>query len=417
MYECDVWNFPRLFSRARFQRNWLERQEFYNAALSRHRLVLGRSLRGLENVRSPEELYRVFAQGKGAPLWGEKSPHYCQRLSQLAKDYPHASFIFLWRDSSEIYRSVIRAGWNDRFFRQRGILSRIIFDMEQMIRAAAQFSRAGVRVHHVTYNGLTDDTEQTCRGLCRFLQIDFDKNMLDLERADLSAVYHGQHHEPLRNRVVERRRFSSEVADQSTLIKLQRFHARWNRLTQPWVGEGPATQPAGEPSSLDCVVHTAIGFLLHLLEGVKRLLFEFFPLPWFRAYRSFKQKMLSSKVERPRLPITKQFAAYGSTIFLSYMVLAVVGTADFLTGANVTLAPFYAIPVAILTLVINLRWGKWAALIAAVTWSVLQNPHYLAGSKLGFVIWNSVMRFLLLLAVAFPLDRLLAEKNSPGENN
>ncbi len=53
MYECDVWNFPEAFSGIRFKRDWLRRQEFYNQALSRHRLTFGDSLRGLERVRLP----------------------------------------------------------------------------------------------------------------------------------------------------------------------------------------------------------------------------------------------------------------------------------------------------------------------------------------------------------------------------
>ena len=85
MYECDAWNFPELLSGARFRNNWLERQEFYNQALSRHRLIFGNNLRGLENVRNPADLYAVYGKGKSATLWGEKSPFYCCRLERLAR--------------------------------------------------------------------------------------------------------------------------------------------------------------------------------------------------------------------------------------------------------------------------------------------------------------------------------------------
>src|SRR3954471_18500088 len=66
MYECDAWNFPELLSGPRFRGNWLARQEFFNEALSRHRLTFGKNLRGLENVRTPRDLYQVFGEGKGA---------------------------------------------------------------------------------------------------------------------------------------------------------------------------------------------------------------------------------------------------------------------------------------------------------------------------------------------------------------
>lgn len=66
MHECDAWDFPQKFSKVRFRNGWLERQEFYNQALSRHRLIFGGSLHGLENVKSPEDLYRTYSEGKGA---------------------------------------------------------------------------------------------------------------------------------------------------------------------------------------------------------------------------------------------------------------------------------------------------------------------------------------------------------------
>ena len=117
MFECDVWDFPEAFCGIRFRRNWLLRQDFYNQALSRHRLTFGGSLRGLENVHTPEDLYRVYSQGKDKPLFGEKSPFYCARLGSLSRRYPGSRFILLWREPIEIYRSVVRAGTKERFFR------------------------------------------------------------------------------------------------------------------------------------------------------------------------------------------------------------------------------------------------------------------------------------------------------------
>src|SRR5579859_1089128 len=65
MYECDVWDFPKVFADYRLNSNWLERQEFYNGVLSRHRLVFGNSLRGLEQVKTPNDLYQAIAERKG----------------------------------------------------------------------------------------------------------------------------------------------------------------------------------------------------------------------------------------------------------------------------------------------------------------------------------------------------------------
>jgi hypothetical protein len=144
MYECDVWCFPEALSKMRFKGGWLQRQEFFNKVLSRHRLNFSGSLRGLENIHTPDDLYRAFSDSKGSAFFGEKSPHYCARLRQLARRYPRGSFILIWRDPIEIYRSVVHAGRKQPFFRRRGILSRLIFNGEKMIQEAAELDRAGV---------------------------------------------------------------------------------------------------------------------------------------------------------------------------------------------------------------------------------------------------------------------------------
>src|SRR5215471_9424027 len=127
MYECNVWDFPEFLSPKRLRHNSLARLEFLNQALSRHRLIFGGSQRGLENVRTPEQLYRNFTENKGPAFWGEKAPVYCTRLRKLFRRYPDGSFIMIRRDPLEIYRSVIRAGREARFFRRPGTLSRFIF--------------------------------------------------------------------------------------------------------------------------------------------------------------------------------------------------------------------------------------------------------------------------------------------------
>src|SRR5580658_10268868 len=68
MYECDAWDFPETLSGLRFQHDWLTRLEFFSRSLSRHRLAFEENLRGLENIRTPEDLYRTFAGGKDARL-------------------------------------------------------------------------------------------------------------------------------------------------------------------------------------------------------------------------------------------------------------------------------------------------------------------------------------------------------------
>jgi hypothetical protein len=92
-------------------------------------------------------------------------------LRQLAKRFPQARFILLWRDPVEIYQSILYAGRKAPFFRRKGMLGRLICQQEAMIRQAGDLNRAGARLHHVTYSQLVDDTEGVCRGICQFLGV------------------------------------------------------------------------------------------------------------------------------------------------------------------------------------------------------------------------------------------------------
>ena len=283
MFECDVWDFPEFLSRRRLRRNWLERLEFYNQALSRHRLSFDDT--PAADGAEPEILYRAFGEASGAAVWGEKSPHYCARLRQLAGRYPGGSFIVVGRDPVETYGSVVRAGRHERFFRRRGMLSRLIFLEERLTRQAAELGRAGARIKLLTYDDLIERTADVCRDLCQFLELDFDPRMLNLAEADFSAIYLRPAHAHLRRGRIERQH-CADTLDAAIIGKLRRFQARWERLG-PWRVSSRSRDRGArlEPSSLELLYHTVAGAFLAILDDSKRVLLEFLPLAWLRIYR------------------------------------------------------------------------------------------------------------------------------------
>jgi hypothetical protein len=417
MYECNAWDFPDGFGAARFRGNWLERLEFYCRTLSRHRLMLGQSLRGLEQVQTPDDLYRCFSQAKDAKLWGEKSPMYCTQLAPLARRYPNASFILIWRDPVEIYRSVTSAGKKARFFRRRAMMYRLIYGHEQMIRQAAELERNGARIHHVTYAALVDQPEQVCRGICQFLNLEFDPKMLDLVHADFSALDHAPHHEHLRRGVIKRREFKGEHLPLVAVAKLQRFRARWDRLTQVWTGRQIPAPAAPEPSLLERLYHRLTGAVLFKLHNIKRLLFEFLPLPWLRTYRQSKAWLLmkTPAAAKPGSSLRQCFAEHWATILASFAMLGLIGLAHHFSNPHILFVPFYLIPCTVLTLVLDRRWGIAAAAVACVIGPMVQffgDSDYAHPSVL---LWNAAMRFLLYAVAVILLDRVRVEIRSAQE--
>lgn len=417
MYECDIWHFPQAFSSLRFKGDWLTRLEFYGRSLSRHRLILGDRLDGLESVHTPQDLYRVFAQNKDARFFGEKSPFYCDRLGQLAKNHPGCSFILIWRNPLEIYHSIEEAAHKSYYFRRRGMLNRLIFYQERMIHEAASLIRSGNRVHHITYADLIDRREESCRGICRFLEIEFDQKMMDLAGADLSAVFNTPQHEHLRRGIIERRQApqNKDNIPPAVVQKLQRYHNRWNRLRRQMLDHqdnNPVTGP--EPALLERLYHHMAGSFLCRMDSAIRCGFEFLPLPWLRTYRQTKAWFKAGRSASTARPWRDELLNNKATILLSLVLLVLVVIADYLTANAVSLTPFYLIPAAILTLVIGRRWGTFAAVLSALGWGMLKNAtHPLVNfSHPAVWLWDLGMRFLVIETVVLLLGRIRVEIGS-----
>lgn len=419
MFECDMWNFPEIFSGPRFRGNWLERQEFYNKTLSRHSMPQDHGRPGLEKVRSPEDLYRVYGEGRQAVYCGEKSPFYCTRLEQLARRYPGCSFILLWRDPVEVCRSVKQAGMRSRFFRRRGFVSRLIFHQEEMIRQARRLQDRGVRIHHVSYGELTGNPQAACRAICDFLGLEFDPKMAGLDGADFSSVYRDPVHDHLRRGVIQRRSPARETLTHKVLAKLARFQVRWNRLTAGWYARPDDTARSfHEAGVIERCYHRIAGRFLHMLDDGRRVLFEFLPLNWLRAYRTTKAFLAAGWVEpgEKQGGMWRQFRQRPATVLVSAAILAAIGALDFYTGPWFSLLPIYLIPIATLTLGLSTGWGFVGAVTSAIIISL--RPVYAAvGLPAGVVVWNCVMRILFFAPFVLLLGRrrganLLAD--SPG---
>ncbi|MGH8095110.1 MAG: sulfotransferase family protein [Chthoniobacterales bacterium] len=407
MYECSVWEMPGALSGARFRRNWLERQEFYNKVLSRHRLTFGGSLRGLEELRTPEDLYRVYAQTQDADFWGEKSPLYGPRLKRLARRNPQTAFILVWRDPIEIYASVLSAGRTARFFR-RNMLSRLILSNEEMVPQANELAKVGARIHHVTYDDLVDRSADVCHDLCKFLEIDFDAKMLDLQQADLTAIDFAPHHDHLRRGVIERQAVRESAIRPAVAAKLERFQKRWERLRGRSAGDKGASK--GEPGLLERLYHRLVGRWLFFLDGSRRVLFEFLPLAWLRSYRQTKQWFLARR-DHPAIAhsLGQQIRHHWVTLLICATALIFAANVDRLAGPWITLAPLYVVPVAVIALLINRIWGTGAAIVCALVWSSIKIPQSLSESSLAIFLWNTGMRFLLLQIIVVLIDRIRVE--------
>ncbi len=411
MFESDVWNFPRPLLKLRFRFNWAERIEFYNQALSRHGIIAPNDFRGLKTIRTPLDLYRTYGDKKGATVTGEKSPFYCDRLEQLHEQYPKAFFILVWRNPLEIYRSVLMAGQTSRFFGKPGMLSRMIYLQEQLIFQANQIENKGARIFRLDYAEIVDRTETICRVLSTFLDVPFDPQMLQLNKADLSAIYKTPNHAHLRRGIIERQIYTENPVPSRITKKLQRYRNRWEQQQAKWLN-APATTNPSVPRPAEFAYHNIVGKALTIYDSLVRAGFEFLPLPWLRVYRLLKNWVLnppSNDLDEKSPSMVTDLRQHWLTILTATFLLGVVAEIHLHSNPHLLFILFYAIPCTLLALVVNNRWASLFVLACSIISPLVQYDGDSDYRSAGVFVWNFFSRFILLEILILTIGRIRLE--------
>jgi hypothetical protein len=118
-------------------------------------------------------MYEHFAVLENKQRWGDKTPMYLQHLSLLARLFPDARFIHIYRDGRDSAQSFHRR------WKQSPIRS--IYRWKKVI---AEGRKQGLqlgnnRYFEVSYEKLTADPENWMRRICAFSNLDFDTAVLN----------------------------------------------------------------------------------------------------------------------------------------------------------------------------------------------------------------------------------------------
>jgi hypothetical protein len=140
-------------------------------------------------------VYALYAERRGKPRWGDKTPLYMQHLPLLEELFPGAVYVHLIRDGRDVAvsflslpRGVPARGW---------ALPRSYADVAAMwrseiIAARGLGRRAGQgRYLEVRYERLVESPEDELRRICDVLGLGFEPAMLDyVGRAPAAAMVH-----------------------------------------------------------------------------------------------------------------------------------------------------------------------------------------------------------------------------------
>ena len=294
MYEDELPLLWPLFLGGRGKSDWRERWEFWNQALSRHKLKLEDLPAEVSGLREAcEATWNLHAPD--ATIRGCKSPNFFDCLPRLGEAFPDAKFIVIWRDPADVCRSVVRAQ-NDSFFARRGMVLRALLGCRDLKRGYDTLVARGAQVYPVQYEDLVTDPAAVMQGVCSFLDIKFERRMVSLRGADRSAIYDGGHHELVNSEKIVAGKKKPEVLPEDIRRKVANYIAVWKKEYDGAWPRYPETCTAN-PGILFFFERMAEGVLYRSLRSFDQLvalLYCYLPLDMLRKYRASKSRPASA---------------------------------------------------------------------------------------------------------------------------
>ncbi len=294
LYESDILAMGPLVWPSLRDHVWAERLDFWNRVLSRHGLdPAGSGLPG--RVRSPLEAFEALADAyarskPGAKYVGGKSIRYCQCLGAIAKTFPDARFIVLWRPMAEIADSVRRSGQTHRYFTGLHRRRQLLQQYGELMDGVVTLRRMGCAVHEVSYRELVSAPADASRELCSFLDLPWSAEMLSSDPKKNDPIPDEAHHFHARYSPLGEVPPHTPDLPAAWASKIQAYEAYWAKrfAGQP---AGPVTHSELTPGLprrfftlerwADCALYR-----LHLgLRYAKEIIYRYAPLLWLRWYR------------------------------------------------------------------------------------------------------------------------------------
>ncbi len=300
MYEADLYLLQPLFSRKGSSADWRDRWEFWNSAFTRHHLRKERiPVIAPDLATGATAAWQEYAGS--AAVMGEKSPNYYDCLPALAKQFPGARFIIIWRELADICRSIVRARAGSSFFSKPGLLHRAIIGYQEMKNGRDALVSQGIHVYEIQYEEMIKDTELSMREVCEFLGLNFDPRMASLQGSDDSPIYEGVHHKQVKGGKILRFKECEEVLSSQVRSKIQRYVNYWKTQS----GGAWPLYPDSDfslshtPGSLERLSDRMLFRALRGLDHFTEFVYCNAPLGWLHSYREFKNRRHSKAYAVP----------------------------------------------------------------------------------------------------------------------
>ena len=133
-------------------------------------LVPERSFRGVLVA-----LFRVYAERFKTPTWGSKTPSNVFWLKEIQEDFPGARYVFIYRDGRDVSLDQVEIHWGPNNLYTASLLWRSY--VQAILRGKKLLPHGSY--HELFYEDLVREPETVVRGMCEFLELDYEPGMLE----------------------------------------------------------------------------------------------------------------------------------------------------------------------------------------------------------------------------------------------
>lgn len=291
MYEGDLAHLPSLFWFPTDTPHWMAKWNFWNGAVSRHKIDPKSVPAGISDLRTAvREAYVAYAEQKpGATIWGCKSPTYFDEISRLARTFPNARFVIIWRDLRSIARSILKAAEKPSYFRRAGMMLRALLGYHEIKVECDRLLFEGVPVHQISYEDLVRNPAEVMQGICEFLQIPFDPKMTSLKGADRSAIEDAPHHSRVKDKHIVAPEQDFTDIPPALESKIDRYLVLWRKQYRgAWPLYPQTLKATAEPSFWERVRDRLEYVCLRCWYHTTPVVFSMVPLRLWKFYRKLR---------------------------------------------------------------------------------------------------------------------------------
>jgi hypothetical protein len=152
---------------------------FFGMKLDEARLLdetSGDAGRGADFPRLVRAVMQRYADDRGKPRWGDKTPRYVNHMPLLRRMFPDARFLHVMQDGRHVVRSIVDISG-------RPPIQAAAFWRRHVLRGRRDGARLGRGVYQeLRLEDLVADPERELRRVCAFLGEDYAPEMLDYRR-------------------------------------------------------------------------------------------------------------------------------------------------------------------------------------------------------------------------------------------